>query len=205
MSTLTASSFQLLLDRLDANADTAAAKYEELRLRIGYLLRWRGCADSHTDELVDLTFDRVATKLAAGEQVENINAFTAAVARFIWLEHTRKNRTDAVGDDLPETPVEPDMEFLDDPDRRVQCLRRCVATKLSDEDRRLVVDYYDCDADEKAKTARKRLADSLGLSLNALKVRACRLRMKLERCINDCVADVTHSADADTKRQGVMS
>lgn len=185
MSTLTTSSFQLLLDRLDNDP----AKYEELRLRIGQLLRWRGCPESHSDELVDKTFDRVAAKLSSGEQVENIGAFAAAVARFIWLEHSRRNKTDAVGDDLPETPVEPDLEFLDDEDARMRCLRRCVATKLSDEDKRLVVEYYDTDADEKAKNARKRLAESLGMTLNALKVRACRLRMKLENCINDCVTN----------------
>ena len=61
---------------------------------------------------------------------------------------------------------------IDDPDIRMRCLRRCVATKFSDEDRRLVVTYYDTKADEKAKTARRRLAESFGLTLNALKVRA---------------------------------
>ena len=198
MSTLTTSSFQLLLDRLDPEPDAAAVKYEELRVRIGQLVRWRGCLDSHADELVDRTFDRVASKLAAGEEVENIHAFAAAVARFIWLEHSRKNRTDAVGDDLPETPVEPDLDFLDDADARIICLRRCVATKLSDEDKRVVIDYYDSDADEKSKHARRRLAESLGVTLNALKVRACRLRMKLEKCINDCV---TNSTLAGTRNQ----
>ena len=87
----------------------------------------------------------------------------------------------------------------------MRCLRRCVATKFSDEDKRLVVQYYDTEADEKAKNARKRLAESLGMTLNVLKVRACRLRMKLERCINDCVAGVTHSTQKGTTQQEVMS
>ena len=205
MSTLTASSFQLLLDRLDSDPDIAAAKYEELRQKISHLLRWRGCPESHSDELVDLTLDRVAAKLAAGEQVESIPAFSAAVARFIWLEHTRRTKADAVGDDLPETPVEPDLDFLEDEDARMRCLRRCVATKLSDEDKRVVVDYYDTDAGEKTKEARRRLAESLGVSLNALKVRACRLRVKLERCINDCVAGVTNPRGLNTKEREAMS
>jgi DNA-directed RNA polymerase specialized sigma24 family protein len=201
MSTLTTASFQLLLDRLDNDP----TRYEELRVRVSQVLRWRGCPESHVDELVDNTFDRVASKLGSGEQVENIGAFAAAVARFIWLEHSRKNKADAVGDDLPETPVEPSLDFLDDEDTRMRCLRRCVATKFSDEDKRLVVQYYDTDADEKAKNARKRLADSLGMTLNALKVRACRLRMKLERCINDCVAGVTHSAREGTTQREATS
>ncbi len=181
MSTLTASSFQLLIDRLDGDP----RRYEELRLKIVQILKWRGCLESHADDLADITLDRVAAKLAAGERIENINAFTAGVVRFVWLEHSRKNKIDAVGDDLPETRVEP--ELPDDPDRRIRCLRRCVATKFSDEEKRLVISYYDTDADEKAKTARRRLAESLGLTLKALKVRSCGLRMRLEACINDCV------------------
>jgi DNA-directed RNA polymerase specialized sigma24 family protein len=196
MSSLTATSFQVLLDRLDNDP----SKYEELRVKIAHLLRWRGCAESHADDLADMTLDRVATKLASGERVDNVHAFAAAVARFIWLEHSRKNKADAVGDDLPEVAVEPAID-IDDPDTRMRCLRRCVATKFSDEDRLLVVNYYDTDADEKAKTARRRLAESFGLTLNALKVRACRLRMRLEKCINNCVAGVTNPAPANTQKQ----
>lgn len=201
MSTLTSSSFQLLLDRLDADADAAAERYEELRLKIAHLLRWRGCAESHADDLADATLDRVAAKLASGEQVDNIYAFAAGVARFIWLEHSRKNKTDAVGDELPEVVVEPALDLIDDPDARMKCLRRCVATKFTDDDKLLVVSYYDTDAGEKAKNARRRLADSLGLTLNALKVRACRLRMRLEACINECVASVTHPTPANTHNE----
>jgi DNA-directed RNA polymerase specialized sigma24 family protein len=179
--------FQLLLDRLDADPAIAAEMYETLRIKLVHLLQWRGCAESYADELADKTLDRVAAKLAGGEEVENINAFASAVARYIWLEHSRKNRTDTVGDDLPETPVEMDMSFLDDPDERMKCLRRCIATKFTDDEKRLVVNYYDTEADEKAKTARRRLAESFGLTMNAMKVRACRLRMRLEACINDCV------------------
>ena len=201
MSTLTASSFQTLLERLDNDREIAAEKYEDLRVRIAQLLKWRGCMESHADDLADQTLDRVAAKLAAGERVDNIHAFATAVARFIWLEHSRKHKTDAVGDDLPEVAVEPDIP--DDPDSRLTCLRRCVATKFSDDEKRLVICYYDTDADEKTKSARKRLAESLGLTMNALKVRACRLRMRLEACINDCVMRVTETPAGGTSRQEV--
>lgn len=200
---ITDSPFHILLNRLDADSNAAAEKYEMLRLKIIHLLRWRACAESHADELADITLDRVAAKIAAGEIVENVTAFACAVARFVSLEHARRNKLDAVGDDLPETPVAPDLDFLDDTDERMKCLRRCVATTLTDDDKSIVVGYYDTDADEKTKSARKRLADSFGLTVNALKVRACRLRMRLEQCINDCVAGVTHPASPNTKQQEV--
>ena len=197
MSTLTASTFQILLERLERDPE----KYENLRLKIAHMLRWRGCSESHVDELADRTLDRVAAKLATGEQVDNINAFAAAVARFIWLEHSRRDRVEAVGDELPEVAIEPDIETADGPDQGLRCLRRCVATKFSDDDRRLVISYYDADPGEKAKAARRRLADSLGMTMNALKVRACRLRGRLEACINDCMAGVTQTAPSNTSKQ----
>jgi hypothetical protein len=64
-----------------------------------------------------------------------------------------------------------------------------------------VLGYYDTDAGEKTKDARKRLAESLGFTLNVLKVRACRLRMRLEACINDCVGRVTDPRRIDTRKQ----
>lgn len=197
VSTLTASSFKALLERLDNDP----VKYEDLRMKIAHLMRWRGCYESDADDLADRTLDRVAQKLIAGEEVENLNAFAAAVARFIWLEHSRKKREEAVGDDLPEVAVEPDLD-IDDPEPRLRCLRRCVVN-FSDDDKLLVVGYYDTDAGEKAKNARKRLAERFGLTLNALKVRACRLRMRLENCINDCVERVTVRSAADTRKQEV--
>ena len=66
-----------------------------------------------------------------------------------------------------------------------------------------MIGYYDTDTGEKAKQARKRLADSLGMTVNALKVRACRLRLKLEACITDCVAGVTKRTSTDTSIQEV--
>lgn len=108
-------------------------------MKIAHLLRWRGCAESHADELSDQTLDRVASKLSSGEIVDNLNAFAAAVARFVWLEHSRKHKADAVGDDLPEIPVEPDLSFLDGADDRIKCLRKCVVVMFTDEDKCLVV------------------------------------------------------------------
>jgi DNA-directed RNA polymerase specialized sigma24 family protein len=191
----------MLLDRLDRDPAVAASKYEDLRQKIVHLLRWRGCIESHVDDLADVTLDRIASKISSGEQIENLNAFAAGVARFVWLEYSRKNRTDAVGDDLPETPVDPDVESLDDEDPRVTCLRRCFATKFDDTEQQIVLGYYDTDAGEKTKDARKRLAESLGFTLNVLKVRACRLRMRLEACINDCVGRVTDPRRIDTRKQ----
>lgn len=209
VSVLTANSFELLLNRLDGDALRAAEKYETLRLKIVKFLTWKGCPESTADALADETLDRTAGKLGAGETIENLNAYALQVARFVWLEHSRKRKEDAVGDDkMPENFVQPDIEILRDAaDVRLRCLRKCLAETISnDDDRRLIIGYYDADAGEKNKDARKNLADGLGLTMTTLKVKACRLRERLERCINDCAAklNVTERAVSDTtnRRKG---
>jgi DNA-directed RNA polymerase specialized sigma24 family protein len=206
VSTIDANSFTLLLEALDGDETLAAEKYELLRYKLVNLLTWRGCSQSDADDLADLTLDRVATKIAEGEKVENIAAYAGSVARFIWLEHGRKKREDAVGDDLPEMAVDPDIDILKDRDSRLDCLRDCMTETIpSPTDRAIIIGYYDTDTNEKNKHARKRLAESLDLSIGALKVRACRLRDKLERCINDCVDRVTKRPDPDTNEREVMT
>jgi len=204
MSELESNSFSLLLAALDADEVKAADKYELLRSKIRSLLQWRGCIESDADDLADKTLDRVAAKLAEGEQIDNIGAYTGSVARFIWLEHQRKKKEDAVGDDLPDVVVQPEAD-VESEDDRMECLRECMRSTIpKPDDQRLITGYYDTDSNEKNKEARKRLAESLGLSVNTMKVRACRLRDKLERCINDCVARVTKTTGLNTRDQEVM-
>lgn len=208
MSTLTATAFEQLLFRLDADQMRAAEKYEELRLKLVKCLTWKGCPESEADTLADTALDRVAMKITKGEQVQNIKAYACEVLRYVWLEFIRKRKEDAAGDNLPEPAVEPDIEILQDPDLRLRCLRKCLAEVVPDEkDKSLIIGYYDTESGEKNKDIRKNLAEKLGLSMNTLKVKACRLRDRLEKCINECVArlvagGVTKTPVSDTNKQG---
>lgn len=204
MSVLTAAAFDQLLARLDPVRETAAGQYELLRLKLVKIFAWKGCPESDADQLADIVLDRAALKIEGGEQIKNINAYVAEISRYVWLEHLRRRREDAVGDDLPEVAVAPDIEILDDPDRRLRCLRKCLAEAVPDAaDRRLIVGYYDPEAGGKNKDSRKNLANELGVSMTTLKVRACRLRSQLETCINRCVAPfgVTETPISNTNKR----
>ncbi len=190
-----------LLAFLDSDQTIAAEKYEELRSRIGQLLIWRGVESADADSLADIVLDRIALKLRAGEVIENINSYAAAVGRFVALEHKRKKRETAVGE-LPERPAPNTLDFTDDTDQRLALLRRCLMEIPEESDRRLILFYYDTEANEKTKYARKALATDLQMSANALKVKACRLRLKLERCINKHVAETKSPAGATYDREG---
>lgn len=206
MSILTANSFELLLNRLDGDAAQAAEKYEILRQKLVKSLTWKGCPEIEADVLADTTLDRVAGKLAQGEQIQNLNAYAREVLRFVWFEHLRKRREFVTDDgEMPEISVQPDVEILKDPDTRLRCLRKCLAEVVpNDADRMLIVGYYDAEAGEKNKDARKNLAEKLNLTMKTLKVKACRIRERLERCINQCVEklSVTNRAISDTTKRG---
>jgi hypothetical protein len=64
------------------------------------------------------------------------------------------------------------------------CLERCLGT-LRPEDHELILDYYR--GEQRAKIERRsKLAASIGVTMNALSIRVCRIRGKLETCVGIC-------------------
>lgn len=186
MAILTAEAFEMLLKSLDVDEAQAVKKYEELRLILVKCFIWRGCAEVNADWLADETFNRIASKLTQVTEVKNINAFAREISRYVWLEHQRKYKEEGFGDELPVIAVKPQSK--DDEDLRIICLKSCLNEISSDKnDRLLILGYYDADENEKNKHHRNSLAEKLGITMNTLKVKACRLRLRLEKCINKCI------------------
>lgn len=181
---LTAAGLTKLLSKLDNDAD----KYEALRLKLCRFFVWRGCSSVHADELADESFDRIAAKLVEGVEVENVSAYVLQIARYVWLEFSRKYKEDNFGGEMPVQIVQPN--FNDGADERIVCLRKCVREIAPDEtDRKLLIGYYDSTDGDKIKNQRKKLAEKFGIKLNTLKVKMFRLREKLEDCIKDCLSE----------------
>lgn len=68
----------------------------------------------------------------------------------------------------------------------LDCLERCTA-RLDAPNREIINGYYF--GEERAKIDNRRaLAQSLGISTNALTIRACRIRDKLQSCVKECAA-----------------
>ena len=69
----------------------------------------------------------------------------------------------------------------------LDCLERC-ADKLEPPNREIIFRYYT--GKERAKIeSRRALAEELGITVNALAIRACRIRDKLEACVKECACD----------------
>lgn len=183
---MTQTGFDKLLATLDADRELAGAKYEALRVRLGKFFEWRNCESA--EELADIVFDRIIKKIAEGEQILNINAYSATVAQFVFKEDCR--RRERLFESIEDTPESRHLIKSNEPladetdDARLACLEKCLAG-FSVENRRIVTAYYDTDERTMIEN-RKRLADSLEVSLNTLRIRVCRLKAKLEHCTKDC-------------------
>lgn len=176
---LTQEAFDLLLAQLDADRHEAGKKYEALRRKLIKFFEWRGC--SFPEDLTDETFNRVARNLDTGEQIHHFAAYCAGTARHVFLESLRTRQREEA---LQATPQSLPTS-AEDPDLRLRCLECCLR-ELSQEDFRLIVQYYEDDKQARIK-ARKNLAAQLEIPLNVLRIRTHRLRVRLEGCVNQCV------------------
>lgn len=187
-NSLTQTGFDEFLALLDADRERAGAKYESLRVRLVKFFEWRNCATP--EELADTVFDRITKKITAGEQIQHIGVYAVTVAQFVFKEDYRRSRSHPL-QSIEDNPRAESFVVAngstrpgETSDLRSDCLDKCLA-ELSDDNRRLITSYYDTD-ERTMITARKRLADASGISLNTLRIRVCRLKAKLEDCTKDC-------------------
>ena len=171
-SLLTADGLEQLLRALDHDRDTAAREYSRLRDRIAGLLRWWGAADS--DDLADATLDRVARTLARGKVVPrtSLSSYVQGVARMIFYESARAERRRQVSE---QHALLHDHPAVTDP--LLDCLDSCL-DRLQPGERDLMLRYY---GQGRQHVIRRELAEELGISSTALRLRAHRLRERLER------------------------
>jgi DNA-directed RNA polymerase specialized sigma subunit, sigma24 homolog len=177
---LTQQAFDRLLASFDSDRERAAEKYENLRSKLVKFFEWRACAVAALD-LADETINRVARRIDGGERIHNLSNYAYGVARMIYLERMKElKREEATRESLPTEVVEEPHET-----ERLECFEACLK-KLSDERRELIVAYYREQRRAKIEL-RKELAEHLGIPLNALRIRAHRIRTKLEECVVNCL------------------
>ncbi len=174
--TLTQESLDALLSWLDPRRDEAAREYEEIRRRLIRFFAGRGCCEP--EDLADVAINRVAVRLkdiAASYDGDRVRYFHG-VANKVHLEYLRRPRPSV------PPPLPPDHE---EEERECECLEYCLG-QLSPGNRELFVEYFRYD--KRAKTERrKRLAEELGIALNALRIRAHRLRALVLKCMLECL------------------
>jgi len=181
---ITQVAFDSLLAWLDSDREQAGSKYEHIRRGLIKIFTCRGRPDA--EDLADETINRVTLKASdvAKDYVGDPALYFYGVAQKVFLETLRRPQTAAFN--LPPAPAK-----TEDVELEYECLEHCME-KLTPRNRELVIEYYQ---DEKRATInrRKRLAESLGVARNALRIRAYRIRATLQQCVQECVGGSSHA------------
>jgi RNA polymerase sigma factor (sigma-70 family) len=174
---LTQEAFDRLLSWLDANRDEAGKKYETIRSRLIKIFTCRGCQEA--EELADETINRVTSKVGAIEDgyVGDPVLYFYGVAHKVHLEYLRRK------------PIPQEFAVAatssDEDEEEYACLDDCIQ-RLPANQRQLVLEYYQ--EERRAKIDhRKELARKMGIALNALRIRAHRIRAVLQQCVQNCL------------------
>ena len=179
-----------MLTWLDDGVESSGDTYIEMRRRLVAYFDRRN--RPFADDLADETFNRISKTLeqSGSIAVKPPARYCYVVARFVLLEDIRRSRrfiqVDEAHDPLAFGPRP--FDRADDresaQEQRLECLDRCL-NKLKPDQRDLAIEYYR-DAKRERIERRRALADRLRITMNALGVRACRIRNALEICVDAC-------------------
>jgi DNA-directed RNA polymerase specialized sigma24 family protein len=178
---LSAEELEALLAWLDTDRTKAGEIYVALRRKLARFFERSRFKDA--EELADETLNRVARWLLAegAPGAEDRYSFCHGFARRIRQERWRRiDREQASLEKEPAAPPrEPDAE--DEEERRVllEALRDCLA-RLPGDEQSLILRYYD---GENRIQSRRELAAQRGVTLNALRIQAFRVRRRVEACL----------------------
>ena len=129
--------------------------------------------------------NRVTRKLDEGEQIRDLPAYLYGVARILVVERLKRRAREQAALTLMPPPVAAAGESDRDDDVRRACFERCVR-RLPTPSRELIIQYYQ-EAGGGTIARRKKLAAALGVGLNALRIRAHRIRAALEAEVRACI------------------
>jgi DNA-directed RNA polymerase specialized sigma24 family protein len=194
---LTAEALARLLAGLDDDRDRAGEVYEALRRTLVKFFDWRGA--THPEECADETLDRLARRLDEGAAITDPALYARGIARLVLLERWRRPEERALRTDASQLALLPAPATVDplDVEPRSACFGRCL-DELPEDARRLILAYYAGSGRLKIE-ARKRMAEALRLTENALRSRAQRIRDRLERCTARCLERSRSEAGEPTR------
>ena len=164
--------FDQLLSWLDPDPQQAGLTYEKIRRRLISILASRGCAGA--EELADEIIDRVARRVVdiRDAYVGDKAIYFLGVMNNVHHEYLKR----------PTMPRPPEPgDDAEAKEKTHQCL-----DKLTNNSRQMIERYYAEDKQAKIDL-RKRIAEEFGISPNTLRLRALRIREKLQACIEQCL------------------
>lgn len=160
----------------------SSPEYERLRGKLIRIFARRGC--EFPQDLADETISRVAEKVdeIAPTYEGDPARYFYGVARNVYLEYVRRPKTVQLQENRSWNGAEEGDSVRKE--KTHACLEHCL-DKLPTDERRLICEYYLYEKSAKIGHRRK-LASELGIGMNALRIKAYRIRQGLCRCVTSC-------------------
>jgi DNA-directed RNA polymerase specialized sigma24 family protein len=186
--------FTRLLEWLDNGTDSHGQTYLEIRRRLTAYFDRRD--RRFPDDLADETLSRIGRTLERDGAIAITPQarYCYVVAKFVLLEDIRRERrhpravesSGMISDSWNRGHVSSLARDEESADResRLACLDRCLQ-EIGPQQRALIVDYHR-DEGRAGIERRRELAKEMGISMNALGIRACRIRAALEAQMAAC-------------------
>jgi hypothetical protein len=175
-----AESITPLVEWLDGSGDRSGGAYVAMHRRLVAYFSRKGCRNA--EELADETLTRVGRRLREEGSITDVTPahYCYIVARYVFLEWLRDPRRaeNQPADELPQTQA---LNRGDYDEALLATLDDCLGA-LSPGDRALLLEYYSGPAEQRM-ALRKALASRLGVTPNALAIRACRLRERVRSAL----------------------
>jgi DNA-directed RNA polymerase specialized sigma24 family protein len=174
----TQEAFDKLLEWLDPDRERAAEKYQKIHTRLIGIYSNHGCADP--EKLADETIDRVIAKMdSLSESYEGEpTRYFCGVARNILKEDLKRRNTH-------EPLAEHQQIVCNDDQTKYECLDKCMA-ELPAPSQSVILAYYENRGLEKIRL-RKKIAEELGITVTALRLRVFQMRQQLRKCLEECL------------------
>lgn len=184
---MASATFDKLLALLHPDREQAALEYRRLHERLTRYFDWNGGEDPLA--LADETIDRIERRIERSEvdgPIQSVPAFSLGVARHLLLEdaRNRKRATEAGAQWKPPGQ----SSGTDEKEKMDEALSYCLR-QLPTDRRKLIESYY-IHGENKSQSHQK-LAMQYGITVNALRTRALRVRQELETALREYLADKT--------------
>jgi DNA-directed RNA polymerase specialized sigma24 family protein len=170
--------FQLLLDWLNQNA----IDYRQALARLCRYFEIRGVWSADQDDLASEVLSRVAAKLKQGNLAGTGWAALLGIANYVFLEWRKRRAAHTASEAIPDlADPGPPADVLFAGNQSMWAVEECIQVALGPDERKTLLRYY-CESDR----GRRVMAQQLGLTANALRVRIHTSQGHLRTCVH-CV------------------
>jgi DNA-directed RNA polymerase specialized sigma24 family protein len=173
--------FARLLAALDPDPERAGERYLVLRRKLLAFFEWRGAPAP--DASADRTLDIAARRIAGGEHVRNVSNYCVGIARIVLLEALRNRKREQSAIQGLAASLDPSAQ---EDDALRDAFDRCLEA-LPEDSRDLILTYYSAEGRSRVDT-REQLAARLAIPVSALRIRAYRVRVRLEAAVKAALA-----------------